>query len=125
MINRIVLTGRLVADPQLRYTTSGTPVANFRIAVDHPFTNQGGERETDFIDIVAWRKLAETVANNLGKGRLVGIDGRLQIRRYEHDGQKRQAAEVVADSVQFLDRPKDEIGGSDEGGRFDPDDVPF
>jgi len=133
MLNRIVLIGRLVADPQLRYTQSGTAVANFRIAVDRPFSNQQGERETDFIDVVAWRKLAETIANNLNKGRLVGVDGRLQVREYEHDGQRRRTAEVVADSVEFLDWPANSQGGT--GARrpqpeepiddFNPDDVPF
>lgn len=107
MINRIVLIGRLVADPQLRYTQAGAAVVNFRIAVDRPYTNQQGERDTDFIDIVAWRRLAETCANNLSKGRLVGVDGRLQIRDYEHEGQRRRQAEVVADQVQFLDWPRD------------------
>src|SRR5690606_23279083 len=112
MLNRIILIGRLVADPQLRYTQNGTAVANFRIAVDRPFSNQQGERETDFIDIVTWRRLAEVCANNLGKGRLVGVEGRLQVREYEHEGQRRRQAEVVADNVQFLDWPKD---GSDRG----------
>lgn len=130
MLNRIVLIGRLVADPALRYTSSGTAVTNFRLAVDRPFANQQGERDTDFIDVVAWRKLAEVVANNLGKGRLVGVDGRLQIRQYEHEGQRRQAAEVVADTVQFLDWPSDNAGGNDGGSGndfedFDPDSVPF
>jgi len=135
MLNRIVLIGRLVADPQLRYTQSGTAVANFRIAVDRPFPNQQGERETDFIDVVAWRKLAETIANNLNKGRLVGVDGRLQVREYEHEGQRRRTAEVVADSVEFLDWPSNSQGGSgarrlqpEEPGPiddFNPDDVPF
>src|SRR5690606_3973455 len=138
MLNRIVLIGRLVADPQLRYTQTGTAVANFRIAVDRPFTNQQGERETDFIDIVAWRKLAETVANNLNKGRLVGVDGRLQVREYEYEGQRRRQAEVVADNVEFLDWPSDGGGGGGGGPRrdfgqspsgpeddFNPDDVPF
>jgi single-strand DNA-binding protein len=134
MLNRIVLIGRLVADPQLRYTSNGVAVTNFRIAVDRPFTNQQGERETDFIDIVCWRKLAETVAHHLTKGRLVGVDGRLQIRQYEWEGQKRQAAEVYADNVQFLDSRRDTASSSpappapepptefDGGG---PDDVPF
>lgn len=135
MLNRIILIGRLVADPQLRYTQSGIAVGNFRIAVDRPFTNQQGERETDFIDIVTWRRLAETCANNLGKGRLIGVEGRLQIREYEYEGQRRRAAEVVADNVQFLDWPKDGAsrGGDDgvgyEGSAptddFGPDDVPF
>lgn len=134
MLNRIVLIGRLVADPQLRYTQTGTAVANFRMAVDRPFTNQQGERETDFIDVVTWRKLAEVVANNLNKGRLVGVDGRLQVREYDYEGQRRRQAEVVADNVQFLDWPSDGPSGS-RGGRaggdvqmdddFNPDDVPF
>src|SRR5690606_29229063 len=96
-MNRICLIGRLVADPQLRYSQSGTAVTNFRIAVDRPFT----AKETDFIDCIAFRKLAEVVANNLTKGRLVGVDGRLQIREYDAQGQKRRVAEVVADTVQF------------------------
>ena len=130
-MNRICLIGRLVADPQLRYSSSGTAVTTFRIAVDRPFSGQGGERETDFIDIVTWRKLAEVVANSLTKGRLVGVDGRLQIREYEHQGQRRRVAEVVADTVQFLDRPKDESSSGrgsrrqDDDDGFNPDDVPF
>lgn len=133
MLNRVVLIGRLVADPQLRYTQGGTAVANFRIAVDRPYTNQQGERETDFIDIVVWRRLAETCANNLSKGRLVGVDGRLQVREYEYEGQRRRQAEVVADNVEFLDWPRD--GSAPRGGpvpppdmgeeEFNPDDVPF
>ena len=124
MLNRIVLVGRLVADPQLCYTSNGVAVTNFRIAVDRPFTNQQGERETDFIDIVCWRKLAETVANHLKKGRLVGIDGRLQIRQYEWEGKKRQAAEVYADTVQFLDSGRS--GGRDSSTASNgPDEVPF
>ncbi len=106
MLNRIILIGRLVADPQLRYTQSGIAVTNFTLAVDRSFTSQNGERETDFIDIVTWRKLAETCANHLNKGRLVAIEGRLQIRSYDdRDGIRRKAAEVVADQVQFLDWP--------------------
>ena len=122
MLNRIVLVGRLVADPQLSYTGNGVAVTNFRIAVDRPFTNQQGERETDFIDVVCWRKLAETVANHLKKGRLVGVDGRLQIRQYEWEGKKRQAAEVYADTVQFLDSGR---GGGRDSSTAGPDEVPF
>ena len=100
MLNRICLVGRLTADPELRYTGSGVPVANFRLAVDRDFKNQQGERETDFINIVAWRQRAEFAGNYLHKGRLVSVDGRLQIRNWEaQDGQKRQTAEVVADIV--------------------------
>lgn len=105
MLNRVILIGRLTRDPELRYVPSGQPVASFSLAVDRPFTNQAGERETDFIDIVAWRKLADQVSQHLSKGRLVAVEGRLQIRSWEtQDGQKRKAAEVVADAVRFLDR---------------------
>ena len=133
MLNRIILIGRLTRDPELRYTAAGIPVAHFSLAVDRPFTNQQGERETDFIDIVVWRKLAEVCTNNLGKGRLVAVEGRLQIRSYEtQDGQKRRVAEVVAENVRFLDWPKDRGGSMGSDGdsfgtevSFDPDDVPF
>lgn len=135
MLNRIVLIGRLTADPQLRYTQNGTPVASFRIAVDRGRPNQQGEREADFIDIVAWQKLAETCANNLGKGRLVAVDGRLQVRDYEYEGQRRRAAEVIADNVRFLDWPRDGAPQSAPPSRdygmgmvdddMGPDDVPF
>jgi single-strand DNA-binding protein len=108
LLNKIILIGRLTRDPELRYTGSGIPVANFTLAVDRPFTNQQGERETDFIRIVVWRKMAEVCAKNLGKGRLVAVEGRLQVSSYEaQDGSKRQAADVVADNVRFLDWPKD------------------
>ncbi|HOB08310.1 MAG: single-stranded DNA-binding protein [Limnochordia bacterium] len=125
MLNRVILIGRLVADPQLRYTQSGVAVTSFTIAVDRSFTSQNGERETDFIDIVTWRKLAETCANHLNKGRLVAVEGRLQIRSYDdRDGIRRKAAEVVADQVQFLDWPNRERETTDlpESGF---DDVPF
>ncbi|MBI2202227.1 MAG: single-stranded DNA-binding protein [Armatimonadetes bacterium] len=105
MLNRIILIGRLTRDPELRYVPSGHPVASFTLAVDRPFVSQQGERGTDFIDIVAWRRLAEQVTQHLSKGRLVAVEGRLQIRSYEtQDGQKRKVAEVVADGVRFLDR---------------------
>jgi single-strand DNA-binding protein len=107
MLNEIILIGRLTRDPELRYTPSGVAVANFALAVDRPFSNQQGERDVDFIEIVTWRKLAETVSGHLQKGRLVAVTGRLQIRNYEtQDGQRRKAAEVVADNVRFLDSPK-------------------
>lgn len=107
MVNRIVLVGRAVRDAELRYTPQGTPVTRFRVAVDRPFTNQQGQRETDFVDVVCWRKLAETTGAYVRKGRLVGVDGRLQIRSYDDaNGVRRQAAEVVADRVSFLDAPQ-------------------
>lgn len=117
MLNRIVVIGRLTRDPELRYTPNGVPVASFAIACDRPM-RAGGERETDFFDIVTWRKLAETVGNHLRKGRLVALQGRLQIRSYEaQDGTRRKVTEIVADDVQFLDRPSqsEDTFGEDPG----------
>ncbi|GGI95138.1 hypothetical protein GCM10010885_00930 [Alicyclobacillus cellulosilyticus] len=105
MLNRVILIGRLTADPELRYTNSGTPVASFSLAVDRMRPNASGERETDFINIVVWQKQAELCAQYLHKGRLAAVDGRLQIRTYENrDGQRVRVAEVVAETVRFLDR---------------------
>lgn len=114
MFNRVILIGRLTQDPELRHTSSGTPVASFTLAVDRGFTNRQGERETDFINIVVWRKLGETCANHLAKGRLVAVEGRLQIRSYDDSqGTRRKAAEVVANTVKFLDGPR---GGKQSSG---------
>ena len=111
MLNRVILIGRLARDPELRYTTSGVAVTNFAVAVERPFVGQTGERETDFFDIIVWRKLAETCANHLGKGRLVAVEGRLQSRSYDdNNGVRRKVVEVVADNVRFLDWPKDGPG---------------
>src|SRR6266852_4029627 len=98
MLNKVILIGRLATDPELKYTASGVAVTSFRLAVNRPFTSKTtGERETDFIDIVAWRQSAEFAANYLNKGRLVAIDGSLQIRSWvAQDGTKRRTAEVVA-----------------------------
>jgi single-strand DNA-binding protein len=127
MLNRVILIGRLTRDPELRVTSqSGVSVATFTLAVDRPYQNQG-QRETDFIDCVAWRRLAETVAEHMRKGRLVAVEGRLQIRTYEtQDGQRRRVAEVVADDVRFLDRPREgpPPSASDEDMPL-PDDLPF
>jgi len=107
MLNNVVLIGRLTKDPELRYTPTGVAVATFTLAVDRSFTNQQGEREADFIPIVVWRKQAENCANFIGKGRLVAIEGRIQVRTYDaSDGQRRWVTEVVADNVRFLDRGK-------------------
>lgn len=104
MINRVILVGRLTRDPELRYTPNGVAVANFSLAVNRPFTNQQGERETDFINIVVWRRQAENVANYLKKGSLAGVDGRMQTRSYENNqGQRVYVTEVMAESVQFLE----------------------
>ncbi len=118
MLNQIVLIGRLTRDPELRYTPgNGVAVCNFGLAVQRPFTNRQGEREADFINIVTWQKLAEHCANHLGKGRMVAVTGRLQMRSYENqEGQKRRVADVVAENVQFLDWPK---GGQSGSGNTD------
>src|SRR5438128_3882593 len=109
MLNKVILIGRLATDPELRYTPSGVAVTSFRIAVDRPVArNEAGEKETDFIDIVAWRHSAEFAANYLNKGRLVAIDGRLEIRNWvAQDGTKRRNAEVVANDLRSLDRPRE------------------
>ena len=103
MLNRVILIGRLTRDPELRYTPNGVAIASFSLAVDRPFANQQGQREADFIRIKVWRKLAEVCANNLGKGRLVAVEGRLEVRSYEaQDGSKRNVTEIIADEVEFL-----------------------
>lgn len=103
-MNKVFLIGRLVRDPELRYTSSNIPVATFSLAVNRNFTNQNGEREADFINIVVWRKQAENCKNYINQGSQVAIDGRLQTRSYDdQNGQKRYVTEVVADNVQFLD----------------------
>ena len=113
MLNHIVLMGRLTRDPELRRTGSGIPVASFSIAVDRDFTNSTtGEKETDFIDILAWRNTAEFVSKYFTKGRMAVVSGRLQIRSWtDKEGNKRRSAEVVADNVYFGDSKKDD-GGS-------------
>lgn len=114
MLNHIDLMGRLTRDPELRRTGSGTPVASFTIAVDRDFSNkESGEKETDFIDIVAWRSTAEFVSKYFTKGRMAVVSGRLQIRPWtDNDGNKRRNAEVVADNVYFGDSKKDDGGSS-------------
>jgi single-strand DNA-binding protein len=108
-MNKVILIGRLTKDVDIRYTEAGKAVANFTLAVDRPFKNQQGEKEADFIRIVVWGKQAENCANYIGKGRLVAVDGRLQIRSYEgQDGDRKYITEVVAETVKFLDKPKEE-----------------
>ncbi|QQE78938.1 single-stranded DNA-binding protein [Alicyclobacillus sp. SO9] len=121
MLNRIVLIGRLTQDPDLRYTNSGTAVANFTLAVDRMRANQNGERETDFVPIVVWQKQAEICAQYLHKGRQAAVDGRLQIRSFENrEGQKVKIAEVVAESVRFLDRGDPQNSGTMYGSQQKP-----
>ena len=103
-MNKVVLMGRLTRDPELRYTPQGLPVLTFSLAVNRNFKNANGEQEADFIQIVAWRKLAETLAKYLKKGARVCIAGRLQTRSYDgNDGQKRYVTEVVADDASIID----------------------
>ena len=102
-MNKVVLIGRLTRDPELRYTGNNTPVATFSLAVNRNFSNQQGEREADFINIVVWRKQAENVKNYVTQGSQVAVEGRIQTRSYDHqNGQKRYVTEVVADNVEFL-----------------------
>jgi single-strand DNA-binding protein len=110
--NRVILIGRLATDPELKYTPSGIAVTQFRIAVNRPMSAEarqsGQEKQADFISIVAWRQSAEYAANYLGKGRLILVEGRLQVREYvTQDGQRRRDTEVVVDNLKSLDRPKE------------------
>ena len=112
MLNKIFIMGRLTRDPELRRTQSGTPVTSFSLAVDRDFKSQSGEKETDFIDVVAWRQTAEFVARYFTKGRMAVVEGRLQIRDWQdRDGNKRRSAEVVADNVYFGDSKRDNADG--------------
>lgn len=104
MLNHICIAGRLVKDPELRRTGSGLPVASFSIACERDYKSDSGERETDFVDVVAWRSAAEFVSKYFVKGRMAVVSGRLQIRAWtDKDGNKRRTAEIVADSVYFGD----------------------
>ena len=118
MLNHITIMGRLTRAPELRRTGSGLAVASFTVAVDRDFgKNENGEKETDFIDCVAWRNTAEFVSKYASKGRMVAVSGRLQIRSWtDKDGNKRRTAEVVADSVYFGDSSRDAEGGNAYGG---------
>jgi single-strand DNA-binding protein len=130
MLNRVILIGRLTKDPELRYTQNGTAVASFTLAVNRMRTNQQGEREADFIPIVVWQKQAENCANYIGKGSLVAVEGRLQVRTYDDkEGQRRWITEVVGENVRFLDK-RESGGGQGIKGLgnevdFNEDDIPF
>ncbi len=138
MYNRVFLIGNLTRDPEVRYTTSGLPVAKFAIAVNRPKSKKSSadeKGEVDFINIVAWRRLAEICKEYLKKGRPVAIEGRLQIREYEKDGQKRSFSEVVADNMQMLGKRGDFDGPEafgkataeelQEDGKTNSEEVPF
>ena len=133
-INKVILIGRLGADPDVRYMQDGTPIVNFNMATDEPVRSADGTWETraEWHRIVAYRKLAETCANLLGKGRLVYVEGRLRLRTWEgQDGQKRARNEVIADRVKFLDRQGAPVPVEgkpeevDQPGEVEPDDIPF
>lgn len=112
MLNKIVIMGRLTRDPELRRTQSGTAVTSFSIACDRDFKSQSGEKETDFIDVVAWRNTAEFVSKYFAKGRMAIVEGRLQIRDWtDNNGGKRRSAEVVADNIYFGDSKRDSAPG--------------
>lgn len=119
MLNRVVLMGRLVADPELKTTQTGVSVTSFRIAVDRNYVKQGEERKADFIDIVCWRQQAEFVCRYFGKGAMIAVDGQLQTRTYQaKDGTNRYVVEVLADNVSFTGERRDSnnYGGNTYGG---------
>lgn len=121
MINRVVLMGRLVADPELKTTGSGISVTTFRIAVDRSYVKSGEERQADFFDIVAWRYTAEFICKHFRKGSLIAIDGSLQSRTYQaKDGTNRYVVEVVADNASFTGERRDGSAGSYSGGYSQP-----
>ena len=132
MLNKVMIIGNLGADPEMRYTPSGSAVTNFSLATNRSHTTSDGERreETDWFNIVAWNQLAEQVNQYLSKGRRAYVEGRLRTRSWEgQDGQTRYRTEVIAYTVLFLDRaPGAQSEGSgfqDEPGRMDPEDLPF
>lgn len=129
MLNHVILIGRLTKDPELKYTPSGTAVASFTLAVDRFRKNADGEKEADFIPIIAWQKQAENCAEYLRKGSLAAVDGRINVRSYEDkEGKKRWVTEVVAEAVKFLSgkgdsAPKESRDAADLG--FSAEDIPF
>ena len=121
-MNVAMIIGRLVADPELRYTPQGKAVATFSVAVDRGFKGADGQKQTDFFNIVVWGKTAENCSNFIGKGRQVAIKGSIQNRSYEdNNGVKKYITEIVADEVQFLDKKKDDAGYS----QLNENDNPF
>lgn len=108
MLNNVIIMGRLTRDPELRRTQGGTAVTSFTMAVDRDFKSQSGEKEADFIDVVAWRNTGEFAAKYLAKGRMAVVEGRIQVRDWQDkDGNRRKSVEVVADNVYFADSKRD------------------
>ncbi|MBR6407016.1 MAG: single-stranded DNA-binding protein [Clostridia bacterium] len=117
MLNVVALMGRLTADPELRYTPNNLPVVSFTLAVDRSYVRQGEQRQTDFIDVVAWRNTAEFVSRYFRKGQLVAVNGSIQTRSYEDkQGNRRKAFEIVADNVHFAEPKRDSYGQGNQGG---------
>lgn len=131
MLNNIVIMGRLTRDPELRRTSSGVAAASFALACERDFAAQGADKETDFVDIVAWRSTAEFVSKYFTKGRMAVVSGRLQIRNWEDkEGNKRRSAEILADHVYFGEGKKDRAETYEPQGGFgeitdDDPDLPF
>ena len=132
MLNKIIIMGRLTIDPELRRTGSGTAVTSFSLACDRDFKSQSGDKETDFIDVVAWKNTAEFVSKYFSKGRMAVVEGRLQIRGWtDKAGNKRTTAEVVADNVYFADSKRSESNENQKenfnalSGRLSDDFVPI
>jgi single-strand DNA-binding protein len=124
MLNRIIIMGRLTRDPELRRTQNSTAVASFTLAVDRDFKGEDGKRATDFIDIVAWRAVAEFVAKYFTKGRMAIVEGRLQLRDWkDKDGNARRSAEVIADNVYFGDSKRDSGAAEDSLGNVAPEEL--
>ena len=131
MLNKVVIMGRFTKDPELRRTGSGTAVTSFSLACDRDFKSQSGEKETDFIEVVAWKNTAEFVSKYFSKGRMAVVDGRLQIRDWtDKAGSKRTTAEIVADNVYFADSKRSEFNDNQKenfnalSGRVSDDFVP-
>lgn len=131
MLNHIVIMGRLTHDPELRRTASSTPVTSFSLAVERDFKNADGTKETDFIDVVAWRGTAEFAAKYFTKGRMAVVEGRLQMRDWtDKEGNKRRSAEVVADNIYFGDSKREDAPAGNSAPTFekiedDGGDLPF
>ncbi|WP_418640157.1 single-stranded DNA-binding protein [Segatella sp.] len=133
-MNKVVLLGRLTKDPDVKYTQTGKVVTQFTLAVDRPFKDADGNKETDFIPVVVWGKAAELVGNSCQKGHRLLVDGRLQIRSYEaKDGSKRWVSEIIANGVEFVERKSDKGGTSGDKSEFEQfghavpfdEDIPF
>ena len=119
MLNVAVLMGRLVADPELRHTANDISVTSFTLAVDRSYVKSGSDRQTDFIDIVAWRSTADFVCKYFRKGQLVAVQGSIQTRTYtDSQGNKRKAFEIVADNVHFAEPKRDNSQGASMGGAY-------